>query len=231
MTNLTGLAEYPDPPFTCKQFSSYDRKSKSPDEDWFANADCGQYLRVEENDGRKEWVMMDTAGPGAVVRIWSANPQGNLRVYLDGSTTPALEGPMTELLGGTGIVAAPLSAQRSKGWNLYLPIPYAKQFGIAFDPADLTGPVIDWTPSPGLSSMVFYEGDAFPAWRGHLLQATLAGRDLYRLELDVDGAHRRETLVGGLGRFRDVEVDAKGNVLVLVEHRSGSQIVAIEPRP
>ena len=29
MTDLAGMAEFPDPPYTCKQFSSYDRASKS----------------------------------------------------------------------------------------------------------------------------------------------------------------------------------------------------------
>ena len=42
MTDLSGMAEFPDPPYTCQQFSSYDRASKSPSENWFANADCGQ---------------------------------------------------------------------------------------------------------------------------------------------------------------------------------------------
>ena len=55
MTDLAGMAELPQPPYTCKQFSSYDRKSKSPTEDWFANADVGQYLRKEVNGGREEF--------------------------------------------------------------------------------------------------------------------------------------------------------------------------------
>jgi hypothetical protein len=56
MTDLAGLAEYPDPPFTCKQFSSYDRASQTPDdyEAWFANVDCGQYIRIEERAGRTD---------------------------------------------------------------------------------------------------------------------------------------------------------------------------------
>ncbi len=70
MTDLAGLASFPNPSYTCKQFSSYDRKAKSPDQDWFANGDAGQYLRVEDRSGRKEYVMMDAKGPGAVVRIW-----------------------------------------------------------------------------------------------------------------------------------------------------------------
>ena len=44
MTDLAGMASFPEPAYTCRQFSSYDRNAKSPGEDWFANGDCGQYL-------------------------------------------------------------------------------------------------------------------------------------------------------------------------------------------
>jgi hypothetical protein len=137
MTNLAAMAEFPSPAYTCKQFSSYDRKSKSPTEDWFANDDCGQYLRVEERAGRQEHVMMDAAGPGAIVRIWSANPAGTLRIYLDGAEQPALQGPMAELLGGQypGL-PRPLAGEYSKGWNLYFPIPYAKSCKVTSDKGD-----------------------------------------------------------------------------------------------
>ncbi len=82
--------------------------------------------------------MMDAQGPGAVVRIWSANPKGTLRVYLDGAATPAVEAKMEDLLGGTWAVGPvtlgpPLAGMRSKGWNLYLPIPYAQRCRITSD--------------------------------------------------------------------------------------------------
>ncbi|MHC4964938.1 MAG: glycoside hydrolase family 172 protein, partial [Planctomycetota bacterium] len=129
------LARVPDPAYTCRQFSSYDRAARSPDEEWFANHDANQYLRTEENDGRQEWVLMDTPGPGAVVRIWSANPpdDGTLRIYLDGSNEPVIAAPMADLLGGKWRVAPPLSAVRSRGWNLYLPVPYAEHCKITCD--------------------------------------------------------------------------------------------------
>ncbi len=134
MTDLGRLAEFPAPAYTCRQFSSYDRASKSPAENWFANGDCGQYLRVEERDGRKEFVMMDADGPGAIVRIWSANPNGTLRIYLDGAERPALEAPMSELLGGrVAGLPRPIAGEYSKGWNLYLPIPYAKHCKVTSD--------------------------------------------------------------------------------------------------
>jgi hypothetical protein len=44
------------------------------DENWFANGDRGQYLRKEQRDGKDEFVLMDTAGPGAIINVWSANP-------------------------------------------------------------------------------------------------------------------------------------------------------------
>src|SRR5690242_8169852 len=42
MTDLSLLAEFPDPPYVTKQFSSYDRASEAPGrESWFANHDRG----------------------------------------------------------------------------------------------------------------------------------------------------------------------------------------------
>ena len=134
MTNLDQLAEFPQPAYTSKQFSSYDRASKSPSQDWFANRDCGMYLRVEETNGRKEWVMMDADGPGAIVRIWSANPEGVLRIYLDNAAQPVLQAPLQDVLGGKlPAFPPPLACETSRGWNLYFPIPYAKHCKVTCD--------------------------------------------------------------------------------------------------
>jgi hypothetical protein len=150
MTDLRSMARYPQPAFTCRQFSSYDPKSKSPDEDWFANDDRGHYLRVESRQGRQEYVMMDAAGPGAVVRIWSANPEGVLRIYLDGADQPVLEAPMQALLGGkTPGFPPPLAGERSKGWNLYFPIPYARHCKITSDQGNFYYHVNYRTYEPG----------------------------------------------------------------------------------
>lgn len=135
MTDRSALARFPDPPYTCRQASSYDRASTTPDDPntWFANGDVNQYIRTETNSGRKEWVMMDTDGPGAIVRLWSANPRGTLRIYLDGAAAPALEAPMADLLGAKWKIGEPLSGVQAKGWNLYLPIPYARHCKVTSD--------------------------------------------------------------------------------------------------
>lgn len=134
MTDLEILSRLPDPAYTCRQFSSYDQRSTDPavltDENWFANGDRGQYLRAEERNGEKEYVLMDAAGPGAIVRFWSANPAdaGIVRIYLDAAPDPAIELPLEDYLGGKFPLAPdPIAGERSKGWNNYLPIPYARQ--------------------------------------------------------------------------------------------------------
>jgi hypothetical protein len=156
MTHLAGLAEFPQPAYTCKQFSSYDRNAKSPTQDWFANNDCGQYLRTEQNGGRQEFVMMDTEGPGAIVRIWSANPAGTLRIYIDHSATPALEAPMSDLLGGKfpGL-PRPIAGEYSKGWNLYFPIPYARHCKVTSDKGGFYYHVNYRTYEPGTTVQSF----------------------------------------------------------------------------
>jgi len=133
MTDMTMLTRMPDPSYTTGQFSSYDRDSTDPDaltdENWFANHDRGNFLRTEERNGKTEYVMMDTDTPGAIVRFWSANPTdaGTVRIYLDGAEDPAVEMPLSKLLGGEAAIAPPpLAGTRGKGWNLYLPLPYAK---------------------------------------------------------------------------------------------------------
>jgi hypothetical protein len=129
MDNLAALAEFPDPPFTCKQFASYDRASKTPDDPkgWFANNDRGMYVRSEIRNGEKEFVMMDAEGPGCIVRIWSANAGGLLRIFVDGNETPALEMNMQDAMDGKHEpFLAPFAGIHSRGWNLYFPFPYAK---------------------------------------------------------------------------------------------------------
>lgn len=135
MTDRTRVARYPEPAYRTLQASSYDRASTDPKDaaTWFANNDFNQFVRTEENAGRKEWVMMDADGPGAVVRIWSPNPTGVLRVYVDGGATPVIEADMAQLLSGTLTVPRGLAAEASKGWNIYLPIPFAKHCKVTSD--------------------------------------------------------------------------------------------------
>lgn len=151
MVNRGTLARFPYPVYTCKQFSSYDRNSDTPNSPtWWANMDRSYFIRVEENAGKKEYVLMDTEGPGAVVRFWatwhgpSGQPFSNgiLRFYLDGDSKAAIEGSIQSVLD-QGLLAepplsegvSPLTEYGQRGHNLYLPIPYAKHCKITYETA------------------------------------------------------------------------------------------------
>ena len=101
--------------------------------------------------------------------------------------------------------------------------------GVEFDPADLVAPVVDFTPSVAVSSFVFYEGDAFPEWRGHMLVGSLKGSDIYRFAMQDGQVAERETVLEDLARIRDIEVGPKSRIFVLLEHEGGSLIVRMDP--
>lgn len=193
----------------------------------------GKIIRMHD-DGRIPADNPFVNTPGALPGIYTLghrNPQGIDFDPLTGVLWSSEHGPRG---GDEGNI---IRGGLNYGWPLVSlgvdydgrPIPYAKKYGLEFDPADLEAPVIDWTPSPGVSSIVFYRGDAFPAWRNHMLVATLAKNDLWRYVVNEKGAVESETLIPGLGRFRDIEVDSDGNLLALLEHRTGSRILRIVP--
>lgn len=139
-------ARYPDPYFTCAQFSSYDRASVSKDRPgWFGNWDRTQFYGIDTHNGRTEYVMADAKGPGAIVRFWMtfAGPdcgQGILRIYVDDMEVPAVEGKPMEILSGDKVTAYPLAASVSelspyeqRGHNLYFPIPYSERCRITYE--------------------------------------------------------------------------------------------------
>ena len=61
-----GIARLPDPAYTCLQASSHDRRQTDPQDakTWHANDDHDQFIRIETNQGRKEWVLMEHQGRG-----------------------------------------------------------------------------------------------------------------------------------------------------------------------
>lgn len=138
MTDLARLARRATPAYTMAQASSYDRKSKAPGDDtWFANADYGQYDRTEQHGERTEYVMADLKGPGAVLRIWSANPTGTIRFYFDGDASPRFSAKMADLLTGkVEGLGEPFAYMASRGCNLYFPFPYAKSLVITADDSE-----------------------------------------------------------------------------------------------
>ncbi|HEU5069412.1 MAG TPA: glycoside hydrolase family 172 protein [Verrucomicrobiae bacterium] len=157
MTNRCAVAEWPVPAYTCAQVSSHDPHKTSPADPagWHANVDYGNCLRVETNANRREWVILDASGPGAITRIWiplnADKDKQVVRFYFDGNPEPAIAVPWNELLSGKGFVRPPLAfvswnetdlqnqlrpdyrAPRGVGGDLYLPIPFARGCKVTLD--------------------------------------------------------------------------------------------------
>lgn len=133
VTDLERLTTPPPPGEVSGLFSSFDRAALTVEGGryvrWDADEDFGQFLRRTE-DG---WdVMAEMDGPGVITRIWSSDPQGQIRIVLDGRTV--LERPFVELFNGaTEPFGEPLTYQTGPGggWNCYFPIGYARRCQIA----------------------------------------------------------------------------------------------------
>ncbi len=145
MVDREAVARFPQPDFRLKQASSYNRASKTPEksretaEGWFTNHDFNSsakdrnFVRIEQNRGQKEWVLMEDEGAGAIVRSWmpwrsQSNPTTTsiIRFYLDGGTEPAIEGNMFELFQGKGLIPYPLAHESLRSAVSFFPIPYAR---------------------------------------------------------------------------------------------------------
>ena len=141
MVDFEALTRRPDPFYKTAQASSYDRRSTTiadqTTEGWYANGDWGKYIRTETHNGRTEYVMADLTGPGAVVRVWSANPFGTIRFYFDGEDAPRIECKTRDLLTGNyGVMKPPFGYAALRGTDLYFPLPYAKSLKVTVDDTD-----------------------------------------------------------------------------------------------
>lgn len=115
--------------------------------------DHGNYLRVDdgEADGERQYVLADVKGPGVITRIWSANPQGRLKVYLDGAAQPVLNCPFKDVFEDkVPPFRPPITGKSSGGWYSYWPIGYARscRITVSQDPEVTRQRAEDLKPHP-----------------------------------------------------------------------------------
>lgn len=91
----------------------------------------------------------------------------------------------------------------------------------------MVSPVHVFEDTVAPSGLVFYQGDEFPEWQGHMLIGGLAGEALVRVELGEDGDEvaEEEWMLEDLERrIRDVIVADDGAIWILTEHADGEVI-------
>jgi aldose sugar dehydrogenase len=91
-------------------------------------------------------------------------------------------------------------------------------------------PVHHWTPSIAVSGMTFYDGDAFPAWRGNLIVGALVHQHIQRLTLDGEKVSGQEEMLRHVvGRIRTVRTGPDGNLWLVTDQPNGG-VFRVEPQ-
>jgi len=96
------------------------------------------------------------------------------------------------------------------------------QIGEGTHKEGMAPPLHYWVPSIAPSGMAFYDGDAFPKWRGDLFVGALRDQMLVRLKLDGEKVVREERMLkNALGRIRDVRQGPDGLLYLLTDEANG----------
>ncbi len=197
-----------------------------------------QYAQdLDKTFGKVVRVALDGSTPGdnpftgdaeAVDTIWSyghRNVQG--AYWWDGELWTIEHGPK----GGDELNIA--RAGENYGWP---EVSYGEKYsgqpigqGEASGP-EFTEPVYFWDPVIAPGGMHPYEGEMFADWQGDLLIASLKPGGVVRLEIEDGMVTGEERLLQGIGRVRDVEIDADGSILILTDKADGA-LIRLTPSP
>ncbi len=158
----------------------------------------------------------------AIFSYGHRNPQG-MAVHSDGTIWVHEHGPK----GGDEINSI------KKGSNYGWPV---ITYGINYSGTSITDitkkegmeqPIYYWVPSIAPSGMDFITSDIYPDWKNHLLVGSLVFQRLELLELTDHKVTKRQKLLDGMGRARNVRQGPDGFIYVAVENKG---IVKITPK-
>jgi glucose/arabinose dehydrogenase len=177
--------------------------------------DCGKIYRIND-DGSIPNNNPFLEFPGAKTAIYSyghRNPQGMICHPDTGEIWVHEHGPR----GGDEINR--IKKGKNFGWPL---ISYGINYsGTSFtDDTYLPGmeqPLFYWVPSIAPSGMAFVTSDVYKDWKNNLLIGSLKFEYLERLVLDNNKVVKREKLLEGMGRVRNVRQGPDGYIYASLE--------------
>lgn len=164
--------------------------------------------------------------PNAKKAIYSyghRNPQGLTKNPDNGEIWEHEHGPQ----GGDEINI--IKKGKNYGWPVI-------SYGINYDDTKFTNitekegmeqPFFYWVPSIAPSGTTFVSSDKYPDWKGNLLVGSLKFKYLERLVIENDKVIKREKLLEGIGRVRNVRQGPDGYIYAGIE---GKGIIKIIPK-
>ena len=187
---------------------------------------AGKVLRLER-DGRPAEGNPFLGRPGVRPEIFTyghRNPQGLARNPWTGAIWEAEFGAR----GGDEVNL--LKPGLNYGWPVVTHgVDYdGSRIGEGRSRPDMEEPLRHWEPAVSPSGIGFYDGAAFPAWRGSLFMASLNTPGLIRLSTEGDRITGEERLLWGELRFRQVLTGPDGFVYLLTDETRG-RILRLEP--
>ncbi|WP_406683045.1 PQQ-dependent sugar dehydrogenase [Seonamhaeicola sp. MEBiC1930] len=97
-----------------------------------------------------------------------------------------------------------------------------KEIEMAFcDSLATTEPLYNWTPTIAPAGLDYYNHEAIPEWKNHLMLTTLKGCALWLFELNNEGekiVNKKIYLQKKFGRLRDLCVSSKGDIYVVTSN-------------
>jgi glucose/arabinose dehydrogenase len=174
----------------------------------------GKIYRIHD-DGRVPADNPFVDEEGALPEVWSyghRNPQGLDMDPFTGLLWESEHGPR----GGDEINL--IEKGKNYGWPVIT-------YGMNYNGTPITDethregleqPRHYWTPSIAVAGIDFYEGDAFPDWKGKLLVGGMASQELHLLTIEDGKVTADDIIVKGRGRVRDVASGPDGYIYLLL---------------
>ena len=189
--------------------SSGDRQQGSPAQDMEQN--LGKIVRLNEDGSVPSDNPFADRG-GVTAQIWSAGHRNPLGLAFDasGQLWNVEMGPQ----GGDELNRVERGA--NYGWPT---VSNGVNYGGGAIPDHVTRPDFNppaeyWVPSISPSSLLFYDGDAFPQWKGSALIGGLSSQSIRRIEFDGDNAEEAEFFDMGM-RIRGLAQGPDGAIWAL----------------
>lgn len=169
----------------------------------------GKVVHIRADDGAP----LGAGRDGWLPEVWSLGHRNiqSAAIGPDGQLWTVEHGPK-----GGDEVNRP-KAGKNYGWPL---VTYGEEYSGA--PLGVTQkegteqPVYYWDPVIAPGGMAFYDGAMFPEWQGQALISGLQAEALVRLKIEGDRVTGEARHLEGVGRVRDVAVDAGDGAVMMV---------------